>query len=90
LSEMTSIFGKSENTRLVSWWIGFSRLEAGKSRIQLPLVANPYVKEVSDVRRECLLERPGKDAGVLRLLNARNGKWQSFPRALLAWEWTSD
>ena len=64
LSEMTSIFGKSENSRLAVWWIGFSHLEAGKSRIQLPLVANPYVKEASDVAKGVLARK------------TRQGRWR--------------
>jgi len=64
LSEMTSIFGKSESTRLAAWWIGFSHLDAGKSRIQLPLVANPYVKEASDVAKGVLARK------------TRQGRWR--------------
>jgi len=86
LSEMTSIFGKSENTRLVSWWIGFSHLEAGKSRIQLPLVANPYVKEVSDVAKGVLARKTRQGRWRFEVVERKKWEVAELPRALLAWE----
>ena len=74
LSEMTSIFGKSESTRLAAWWIGFSHLDAGKSRIQLPLVANPYVKEASDVAKGVLARK------------TRQGRWRFEVVECKKWE----
>ena len=74
LSEMTSIFGKSENSRLAVWWIGFSHLEAGKSRIQLPLVANPYVKETSDVAKGVLARKTKQ--GRWRFEVVERKKWE--------------
>ncbi len=74
LSEMTSTFGKSEDTRLATWWIGFSHLEAGKSRIQLPLVANPYVKETFDVTKGVLARKTKQ--GRWRFEVVESKKWE--------------
>jgi predicted RNA-binding Zn-ribbon protein involved in translation (DUF1610 family) len=57
MSEMTAVLGTSENTELTVWWLGFSHLEAGKARIQLPLAASPYVKRVSDVSKGILARK---------------------------------
>ena len=57
LSSMTATLAASEETKLVAWWIGFSHLDAGKPRIQLPLVSSPYVKEVSDVSKGILARK---------------------------------
>ena len=57
MSEMTAVFAQSEDTRLTAWWIGFSHLEAGKPRIQLPLSANPYVKRVNQVSKGVLARK---------------------------------
>lgn len=56
MSEMTAVLGTSEETTLTVWWLGFSHLEAGK-RIQVPLVASPYVKCVDDVRKGVLARK---------------------------------
>ena len=74
LSEMTSTFGKSEDTRLATWWIGFSHLEAGKSRIQLPLVANPYVKKAEEVSKGILARK------------TKQGRWRFEVVECKAWE----
>lgn len=57
MSEMTAVLGTSEKTKLTCWWLGFSHLEAGKSRIQLPLAASPYVKKVGDVSKGILARK---------------------------------
>jgi putative transposase len=57
MSEMTAVFAQSEDTRLTAWWIGFSHLRACKPRIQLPLSANPYVKNVNQVSKGVLARK---------------------------------
>lgn len=57
MSEMTAVFAKSEDTKLTTWWVGFSHLESGKPRIQLPLVANPYVKKANQVSKGVLARK---------------------------------
>ena len=57
MSEMTAVLATSEETSLTCWWLGFSHLVAGKARIQLPLVASPYVKDVSDVSKGILARK---------------------------------
>ena len=74
LSEMTSTFGKSEDTKFTAWWLGFSHLEAGKSRIQLPLVANPYVKKAEEVSKGILARK------------TKQGRWRFEVVECKAWE----
>jgi hypothetical protein len=57
MSEMTAVLATSEETELTCWWIGFSHLESGKARIQLPLAASPYIKSVLDVSRGILARK---------------------------------
>ena len=74
LSEMTSTFGKSEDTKLTTWWLGFSRLEAGKSRIQLPLVANPYIQKAEEVSKGILARK------------TKQGRWRFEVVECKVWE----
>ena len=64
MSEMTAVLGTSEDTKLTVWWLGFSHLDAGKARIQMPLAANPYVKKIEDVSKGILARRD------------RRGRWR--------------
>lgn len=57
MSEMTAVLGTSEDTKLTAWWLGFSHLDAGKARIQVPLAPSPYVKKVSDVSKGVLARK---------------------------------
>jgi hypothetical protein len=57
MSEMTAVLSMSEETKLSTWWLGFSHLQAGKARIQLPLSSNPYVKDVADVSKGVLARK---------------------------------
>lgn len=57
MSEMTAVLDTSEETSLTHWWLGFSHLEAGKRRIQVPLVGNPYVKLTSQVSKGVLARK---------------------------------
>ena len=57
MSEMTAVLSMSEETKLSTWWLGFSHLQAGKARIQLPLAASPYVKDVADVSKGILARK---------------------------------
>jgi Putative transposase DNA-binding domain len=57
MSEMTCVLSMSTETTLSQWWIAFSHLQAGKARIQLPLAASPYVKDVADVSKGVLARR---------------------------------
>ena len=41
----TATFETSEDTKLTAWWLGFSHLDVGKPRIQIPLVPSPYIKK---------------------------------------------
>ena len=57
MSEMTAVLSMSTETKLSTWWLGFSHLAAGKARIQLPLAASPYVKDVADVSKGVLARK---------------------------------
>jgi hypothetical protein len=57
MSEMTAVLSMSTETKLSTWWLGFSHLQAGKARIQLPLAASPYVKDVADVSKGILARK---------------------------------
>ena len=57
MSEMTAVLSMSTDTKLSAWWLGFSHLSAGKARIQLPLAASPYVKDVTDVSKGVLARK---------------------------------
>ena len=57
MSEMTAVLSMSTETKLSTWWLGFSHLQAGKARIQLPLAASPYVKDVTDVSKGVLARK---------------------------------
>jgi transposase len=54
---MTATLGTSEDTKLTSWWLGFSHLKSGKARIQLPLAPSPYIKKVEDASRGILARK---------------------------------
>lgn len=75
MSEMTAVLGASDDTTLTCWWLGFSRLESGKSRIQLPLVANPYVKKVNDVSKGILARKDKKGRWRFEVVEKRD--WES-------------
>ena len=57
MSEMTAVLSMSTETKLSQWWLGFSHLAVGKARIQLPLAASPYVKDVADVSKGVLARK---------------------------------
>ena len=57
MSEMTAVLSMSTETKVTQWWLGFSHLQAGKARIQLPLSSNPYVKDVADVSKGVLARK---------------------------------
>jgi putative transposase len=61
---MTAVLETSEETKLTSWWLGFSHLQAGKSRIQLPLVPSPYIKDIADASKGILARK------------TKNGRWR--------------
>ena len=57
LSEMTARLETSEDTKLTSWWLGFSHLQSGKRRIQLPLAPSPYIKKTEDASKGILARK---------------------------------
>jgi putative transposase-like DNA-binding protein len=57
MSEMTAVLSISSETKVTQWWLGFSHLQAGKARIQLPLAASPYVKDVTSVSKGVLARK---------------------------------
>lgn len=57
MSEMTCKLRKSETSRLTRWWLSFSHLDAGKPRIALPLVSNPYVAQADEVSKGVLARK---------------------------------
>jgi len=57
MSEMTAVLDQSEETALTPWWLGFSHLDAGKRRIQVPLTSNPYVSQTSQVSKGVLARK---------------------------------
>ena len=57
MSEMTAVLSTSEETKITTWWLGFSHLDAGKARIQVPLAPSPYVKKIDDVSKGVLARK---------------------------------
>lgn len=57
MSEMTAVLGTSKETQLTAWWLGFSHLESGKRRIQLPLNHNPYITKTDQVSKGILARK---------------------------------
>ncbi len=57
MSEMTAVLSMTTDTKVTQWWLGFSHLQAGKARIQLPLAASPYCKDVADVSKGILARK---------------------------------
>jgi len=53
----TATFETSEDTKLTSWWIGFSHMEAKRARIQLPLSPSPYIKKASEASKGILARK---------------------------------
>lgn len=72
MSEMTAVFAQSEDTKLTAWWIGFSHLESGKPRIQLPLLANPYVKKVNQVSKGVLARKDKRGRWRFEVVEKKN------------------
>jgi hypothetical protein len=56
LTEMTCVFGPSEDSTHFGWWLRFSSLEGGP-RIQVPLAFNPYLKTVEGVAKTVLVRK---------------------------------
>lgn len=60
MSEMTCVFGPSEDSIHFGWWFRFSSLEGGP-RIHVPLAHNPYLKGVENLTKSCLVrQREGR------------------------------
>lgn len=56
MTEMTCVFGPSEDSIHFRWWLRFSSLDGGP-RIQLPLAFNPYLKSVEGLARTVLVRK---------------------------------
>jgi Putative transposase DNA-binding domain len=78
MSEMTAVLSMSTETKVTQWWLGFSHLQAGKARIQLPLAASPYVKDVADVSKGVLARKTKQ--GRWRFEVVEKAEWE-VPRA---------
>ncbi len=63
MSEMTCVLSVGDRS-LTQWWFSFSHLGVGEPRIQLPLVANPFVTQRSDVVKSALVRK------------VRGGRWR--------------
>ena len=50
MSEMTCVYGLSEDSTYFGWWLRFSTLEGGP-RIQIPLAENPYVNGMKGLKK---------------------------------------
>jgi len=70
----TATFENSEDTRLTSWWLGFSHLDVGKPRIQLPLVPSPYIKKASEASKGILARKT--KTGRWRFEVVERKKWE--------------
>lgn len=71
MSEMTAVLETSDDTKLASWWLGFSHLNSGKARIQVPLVPSPYAKNVSDVSKGILARKDRRDRWRLEVVDRK-------------------
>jgi hypothetical protein len=78
MSEMTATLKTSATTKLTTWWLGFSHLDSGKARVQLPLVQTPYAKRVNDVSKGVLARKD------------RRGHWRFEVVDRKEWEVTAD
>jgi len=56
MSEMTCVFGSSEDSSHFGWWLRFSSLQNGV-RIQIPLAYNPYLKKVEGLAKSVLVRK---------------------------------
>ena len=56
MSEMTCVFGPSEDSTHFGWWLRFSSLE-GRPRIQIPLAFNPFLKGTSSLAKSVLVRK---------------------------------
>jgi predicted RNA-binding Zn-ribbon protein involved in translation (DUF1610 family) len=74
MSEMTAVLSMSVDTKLSIWWLGFYHLQAGKARIQIPLAASPYVKDVADVSKGVLARK------------TKQGRWRFEVVEKVEWE----
>lgn len=72
MSEMTCKFSKNDDTKLTRWWISFSHLDAGKARIALPLVSNPYVTLPEQVSKGVLARKTKKGRWRFELVETRD------------------
>lgn len=57
MTEMTCTLKEVPKKHLTRWWLGFSHLNAGSPRIQVPLKANPYIHCVTDVSKGVLARK---------------------------------
>jgi hypothetical protein len=70
MSKNTCIFRGSETAKLATWWLGFSGLLRGR-RVQLPLVANPLVTSVSDLKDGFLVQEDRRGRWFVQGLEAK-------------------
>ena len=74
MSEMTSKLRTSDASKLARWWLSFSHLDAGKPRIWLPLVGNPYVANEAQVSKGVLARK------------TKQGRWRFEVVETRSWE----
>jgi hypothetical protein len=74
MSEMTAVLAAPKAASMASWWLAFSHLNAGQSRIQLPLAGNPYVKNVNDVSKGILARKDRRGRWRFELVERR--EWE--------------
>jgi hypothetical protein len=63
LNVHTADLRKLDETKIASWWLGFSNLKRGR-KIQVPLKSNPFVKSPEDIVHGCMVRKD------------QRGRWQ--------------
>lgn len=58
LSEMTCVFGPSEDSTHFGWWLRVSSLKS-YHRVQIPLAFNPYLKTINELSKSVLVRKRG-------------------------------
>jgi putative transposase len=66
----TSDIRKLEETKLASWWLGFSNLNKGK-KIRVPLKANPHLNSPDEIVDGCLIRKDKRGRWTVGVLEKK-------------------
>jgi len=66
----TSNIRKLEETKIASWWLGFSNLKKGR-KIQIPLKANPFLNSPDEIVDGCLIRKDKRGRWTVGVLEKK-------------------